>query len=121
MDNVYMNQYMKEKYKRRRSEAITKLGGLCNNCGSNHNLHFHHKNPSEKRFTLARGSSYSQKRWDEEVEKCILLCQRCHTNQHESRQLCGTVHRYWSGCRCGPCKTANARYHREYKQSRELK
>ena len=116
--NEYMNKYMIERYKKRRSEAIITLGSVCMRCSSLEDLHIHHKDPSQKSFTLAKGSSYSKDRWDKEVEKCILLCSSCHTAEHQSKVPCGTPQRYWRGCRCSSCKKANTDHNREYKRSR---
>lgn len=119
--NKKMNEYMKQRYQRRRLEAIIKLGGKCVECDSDCNLHFHHKDSSEKSFTLAKGSSYSDKRWNAEVEKCKLLCADCHAKHHESKASCGTPQRYWRGCRCLECKAANAQHSKEYKRQRALR
>lgn len=121
--NIFMdmNEYMKQRYQKRRSEAIIKLGSKCSKCGSCNDLHIHHKDPSEKSFTLAKGSSYSKQRWDNEVDKCKLLCEPCHITEHNSKAPCGTPQRYWRGCRCDLCKTANAKHNKEYKRLRALR
>lgn len=119
--NEYMNKYMKERYQKRRSEAIIKLGGKCHKCLSTDGLDIHHKDPSEKSFTLAKGSSYSKQRWDEEVEKCVLLCKACHINEHNSKAPCGTPQRYWRGCHCDACKSAYNAHNKEYKRLRALR
>ena len=61
------------------------LGGKCVKCGFDdiRILHFHHKNPSEKLFTLS--SSYASNNINlltEEASKCELLCPNCHALEH---------------------------------------
>jgi hypothetical protein len=42
-------------------------------------LHFHHVDPSEKRFGLGgRGLTRSIDALREEAKKCVLLCSNCH-------------------------------------------
>lgn len=71
--------------KRTKLRAIEYLGGRCQICGygkSTRALVFHHKNPSEKDFSISRVS----KSWSTiqaELDKCILLCANCHAEAHE--------------------------------------
>jgi hypothetical protein len=118
MDNQYMNQYMKKRYVNRRAEAIIYLGGVCVICFTTQNLDFHHENSEEKKFTIAKGSSFSNERFWSEIDKCILLCKDCHHTQHTSTYPCGTPQKYWRGCRCDDCKAANSKHCREYKSRR---
>lgn len=76
--NSYLNTYMKLRYQKRRDAAIIKLGGKCVSCGTTDNLEFDHIYPSTKFKTMAKMSSYSEKRFNEELEKCQLLCTACH-------------------------------------------
>ena len=74
----------RRKIKRR---AVDYLGGKCITCGysrSMHALDFHHRDPSEKDFTV---SQYANLSWDKivkELEKCDLLCANCHRELHDS-------------------------------------
>ena len=81
-----------------KQRAIEHLGGACRKCGYNtcdRALTFHHKDPDTKdprlirksksgRGTACQGGSvvaFSRK-WEivkREVDKCVLLCNRCHT------------------------------------------
>lgn len=115
----YQNSYMKERYRLRREEAIKRLGGKCSKCSSRDELEFHHINPEEKSFTIAKGSSFSEERWQDEISKCVLLCRTCHLASHKANNPHGSVKRYWRGCRCEQCKAANAKHGREYKQRRK--
>ena len=74
--------------KRRRNKIILVeyLGGCCVEClyakciGA---LEFHHKDPTKKDFGLAQsGVTKSLDKLKQEVKKCILLCNRCHTEAH---------------------------------------
>lgn len=82
--NQYLNQYMKQRWVRRRAAAIEQLGGACRACGTKDDLHFHHIDPSTKSMTIARASSASEKRFQEEIAKCELLCGDCHRQHHSA-------------------------------------
>lgn len=69
-------------------KLILYKGGKCERCGYNKcegALHFHHKNPAEKEFTLSQvnlNSEYTLERLYKEVDKCELLCANCHAEVH---------------------------------------
>lgn len=73
-----MREYMKRRARKRRQKAIEYLGGVCIECDSDVALHFHHKDPEDKEFTIAKGYSFSKERFWKEVDKCVLLCNTCH-------------------------------------------
>ena len=53
----------------------------CMICGYNEDgskLHFHHRDPSTKLFSIGKGVSYSPQKLQEEIDKCDLLCAGCH-------------------------------------------
>jgi hypothetical protein len=63
-------------------------GGKCIRCGYKKKVaaafSFHHRDPSTKQFALSR--AFFGKAWNElkaEVDKCDLLCVRCHAEVHE--------------------------------------
>lgn len=65
-------------------KAIRYLGEKCNNCGENNYifLEFHHVDMNDK---LSDISSIYTKSWSyikNEIEKCILLCCKCHKKIH---------------------------------------
>ena len=73
--------------KERKLLILTKLGGKCQNCGYSKNysaLHFHHLNPSQKKFNIdiRQCSNRSVEVLLEEAEKCIILCANCHAEIH---------------------------------------
>ncbi len=53
----------------------------CKPCPSAYS--FHHRDPSKKDFTIG-GKSFSFKRLCKEVDKCDLLCVRCHAEVHDA-------------------------------------
>ena len=75
-----------EKVAQRRRDVkaiiVREGGGRCLLCGYDRcvsALHFHHLDPSQKRFNVAlRGAARSLDRVREEVKKCVLLCANCH-------------------------------------------
>ncbi len=66
--------------------SVDYLGGSCKLCGYSACLRalcFHHRNPKEKSFSL---SFRWNKPWRElvlELDKCDLLCVRCHVELHD--------------------------------------
>ena len=83
------------KYLREQNRAEAKLmaieykGGKCQKCGyskCSEAMTFHHVNPNNKQFNISC-SWYSQS-WDaikKELDKCTLLCVRCHAEIHAER------------------------------------
>jgi transposase-like protein len=61
---------------------VAEAGGSCNVCGYDRcigALHFHHLDPSSKRFHLSmQGATRSLSASRAEMAKCILLCANCH-------------------------------------------
>lgn len=48
-------------------------------------LDFHHTNPSDKKFGIAKGVNhymYGKKELKKEIDKCIVLCANCHRVEH---------------------------------------
>jgi AraC-like DNA-binding protein/5-methylcytosine-specific restriction endonuclease McrA len=79
--------------RRRRIKAILveESGGACSRCGycaSVAALHFHHIDPANKSFALARGGSRALDAARQETQKCVLLCANCHA-EVEARGLPG--------------------------------
>ena len=75
----------KKRRKKAKKKAVEYLGGKCQVCNYSECLEaldFHHIDINEKSFTLSRHWSWSIKRLKEELEKCVLLCCRCHREFH---------------------------------------
>ena len=76
--NAYLKAYMMERYKRRRLEALLKLGNACAECGSREDLQFDHRDRRTKFKVIARMWSYSEELFWAEIAKCQLLCGEHH-------------------------------------------
>ena len=68
--------------RRAKLRLIAEAGGCCQICGYDRYsgaLHFHHVDPSQKEFGIARrGFTRSIEKMRAEAAKCILLCSNCH-------------------------------------------
>lgn len=65
--------------------AIEYLGGKCIFCGYSRcsaAMEFHHKDPSQKDFTIGGPSRKSWDKVQQELDKCILVCSNCHKELH---------------------------------------
>ena len=65
----------------------------CEQCGSHHAaiIEFHHRDPKQKDFMLAKYKSRSKEKILAEIEKCTPLCRNCHAILHwEQRQNSGS-------------------------------
>lgn len=73
-------------YHAMKHQLIVERGGKCERCGYDKceaALQFHHRNPAEKSFMLSiKSSSHSWEEWQEEAQKCELLCANCHAELH---------------------------------------
>jgi transposase len=71
-----------DRRRRVKSILVAELGGGCAICGYDRSpaaLHFHHVDPSSKRFAVSlRGLSLSLETVRAEAQRCVLLCARCH-------------------------------------------
>lgn len=116
----YMREYMKTYSAKRRLKALAYLGGVCVACGTTDDLEIDHVDPSTKSFTLARGWHHAWSKIETELDKCQILCKPCHDTKHGSKWPCGTAQRYWRGCRCKPCTTANSKWNKNYLANKDL-
>ena len=73
---------MSERRRRIKALLVDELGGACAICGYDGSLaalHFHHVDPSAKRFAVSlHASSLSLEKLRAEAKKCVLLCACCH-------------------------------------------
>lgn len=61
-------------------------GGKCQRCGYDRYmraLEFHHRDPSEKDFSISKQLNRSLQELREEIKKCDLLCSNCHAEVHQ--------------------------------------
>lgn len=85
----YLIEAVSKRRKRLKEMAIEYKGGSCKVCDY-HQCHdclvFHHLNPKEKDFGLStKGLTRSWERIKKELDKCILLCSRCHCELHAGK------------------------------------
>lgn len=121
--NAYMRQYMLDRYKKKRQEAIEFLGGKCITCGTTEDLEFDHVDSTTKTGDTGKLWSYSAERFWEEIKKCQLLCAQhhidktyeCGDNKGKKRITeHGTYGMYrHRACRCDLCRKAATEYRRE--------
>lgn len=113
------SEYHRDRRRARRKKFIELLGGECVNCGSKKNLHFDHKDPSDKSFYISRYLNYADKNIIDELNKCQLLCSDCHEAKTRENwdygsapSAHGTLWRYKKyKCRCDKCKKALSDYY----------
>ncbi len=114
-----MAEYMLKRYHTKMTDAKEQFGNFCSLCGSSEQLEFHHINQADKAFTISsKMLSLSDEKIQAELEKCQLICNYCHKQQHASSAPCGTAQRYWRGCRCELCVEANTIHVRQYRANR---
>ena len=110
-DKDKQREYQLEWMKNRRYKYLG--GRSCEQCGSDYRLNIHHVNPEDK--TSHCIWSWSEARIEAELEKCIILCDKCHRQLHNPRTVAhGTITRYKNHkCRCDDCRKSNADYERK--------
>jgi hypothetical protein len=72
--------------RRTKNRAIAYKGGACIICGYNkcsRALEFHHVDPSKKEFRISTGNARAWSKIKAELDKCVLLCCRCHAEFHD--------------------------------------
>jgi 5-methylcytosine-specific restriction endonuclease McrA len=114
--------YLRERYLRRKTEALNRLGGRCARCGATRDLQVDHIDRAEKTMPFSRMYVVNREQFEAELSKCQLLCQDCHQKKSieevgfNSRETHGTYACYrYSGCRCEDCKRANRDKSRAYR------
>ena len=80
------NDQVLVRQRRFKEKCVEYLGGSCVHCGYDRyfgTLEFHHKDPTQKDFTIAnaRLTTFNE-RIEAELDKCLLLCANCHREQH---------------------------------------
>lgn len=83
------NQSKVDRDRRFKESCVEYKGGeceICRYCRSMSALEFHHRDPSEKDYTISQLRSIGKVfdgRVQEELDKCHLLCNRCHREVHD--------------------------------------
>ena len=84
---ICTNEQTIQKQRETKIKMIDYKGGKCEKCGYNKSpaaLDFHHKNPLEKKFTIAHARHRSfNENIKKELDKCMLVCSNCHREIHE--------------------------------------
>jgi 5-methylcytosine-specific restriction endonuclease McrA len=127
--NQYMRDYLRERWRIRRANAIFVLGGRCVECLTTNKLEFDHIEPEEKAFNVSRASTWAIERFWTEIDKCQLLCEDCHKEKtilylktligrepgnKIHNPVHGTGHMYNKlKCRCGECKNWKSLYRKQ--------
>jgi 5-methylcytosine-specific restriction endonuclease McrA len=80
------NEQTIERQRKFKEQCVAYKRGKCERCGYDKyigSLEFHHKDPTEKDFSVAhaRLTSFSE-RVKRELDKCELLCSNCHREVH---------------------------------------
>lgn len=79
------NNQTLERQRALKAKAVQYKGGKCEFCGYARYagaLEFHHRDPSQKDFTLAGAHLTAFERVKDELDKCYLLCANCHREEH---------------------------------------
>jgi len=83
--NCKNNFFVTQNRRKIKQKAVDYLGGSCKECGYNKcitAMDFHHLDPSQKDFGIGSGNSLSWDKIQKELDKCVLLCCRCHRELH---------------------------------------
>lgn len=75
----------KDRRKEQKEKVIEYLGGKCKICGYNRcrqALDVHHLDEKKKKFSISTKLYNSFEFLKEELDKCMLLCCRCHAEVH---------------------------------------
>lgn len=125
LDHLSDNQILQSAFKHLGADLVGEdldirmLGGKCADCGSSKQLHFDHRDPAEKLFSISNGLDGPWSRLVKEVWKCELRCKPCHIKRSVAlghlgalgerngmwvEALHGTSKMYATGCKCTDCK-----------------
>jgi DNA-binding transcriptional ArsR family regulator len=79
---ICTNEQTVERTRKFKIKCVEYKGGVCVECGYDSYygaLEFHHLNPEEKDFEISKLKCLTfDKKVTNELDKCILLCNRCH-------------------------------------------
>ena len=87
------NKKNREEKREIKTKAIQQAGGKCELCGFNEEeflFAFHHKEPNKKDFDIGKYHKWDTK-LERELEKCALLCFKCHRKMHYGLVFIGDV------------------------------
>jgi hypothetical protein len=78
-------RYDSRRHQRNR-ERLAGLRDRCVDCGATTDLHFHHRDPTTKAFTIGSGNGRPWRTLEVEIAKCDVLCVVCHDARHGRNQ-----------------------------------
>lgn len=74
-----MNKKEKARINREKKKILKQLYiNGCSKCGSHKELVYHHVIPKDKLYSITRVMHMSNETFINELNKCMLLCNRCH-------------------------------------------
>lgn len=83
---ICLNAQAMERQRNLKQECVDYKGAKCEHCSYDKYigaLEFHHKDPNQKEFTIAK---VNQTKFNDkiklELDKCLLLCANCHREEH---------------------------------------
>jgi predicted HNH restriction endonuclease len=82
-NRVERTKYAKVYAQKVKEQLVALFGNFCILCGNTYHqsvYDFHHLNPKEKDFTIAKATSIQVAY--KEAQKCIMLCANCHRTIH---------------------------------------
>jgi hypothetical protein len=85
MSTSYKVEYIRRRYIKLKLDAIDYKGGCCIKCGYDAcpaAMVFHHRDPSKKELEWKRLKRRSWAFIMVELDKCDLMCNRCHAEHH---------------------------------------
>lgn len=77
-----------ERKRAKKLKCVKYLGAVCTRCGYSYvgylsTFAFHHVDPTTKKFEISQKLDRSWATLRDELDKCVLLCVRCHQEEHE--------------------------------------
>lgn len=113
-------RYQREWVARRRAEFMADKE--CARCGEKENLQLDHFDPRIK--VHHNIWSWSEKRREEELAKCQVLCAKCHRTKTLAMRRQTRHGQLWMymghKCRCDLCKAAKAASDKKYRDARKI-
>lgn len=88
--NEYMKLYVANRFVKLKLRAIEYKGGKCQKCKYNEcyaAMDFHHRDPNEKDVSWSKLRKRSWEKIVKELDKCDLLCNRCHSETHHGIEI----------------------------------
>jgi len=86
-----LSKYISNRIKEFKIKCLEYKGFNCIKCGYNKSvsaMEFHHRDPSMKDFDISKARNLKlEGKVKDELDKCDLLCCRCHREEHERLNL----------------------------------